>query len=157
MPTADEAAAGEQRADVPRVVHVSAWMWVAGGVVGLVGAILFFANRDRLVEATLAQDPQVTAAKLAQIASGLSWWLLLGSIMFLGLFVLLAHQARRGTRKARRLLVTVGIFAAFFQYMVGRLGFYGLFGLVSTLLIVVAAALMYAPAAKRFYADNGER
>ncbi|MGQ0839274.1 hypothetical protein [Actinokineospora sp.] len=155
MPTAAEAeAAGESRTDAPRVVKVAFWVWIAAGVTGVAGAVLFFALRDRLVEAELRRRPDLDPVVLDQSTIGLSWWLLAGSVMFLGFFALLAYKARGGVRKARTLLVTLGVFAALFQYTIGRVG---LLGLVSALLIVVAVGLLYAPAARRFLAESDER
>ena len=65
-------------------------------------------------------------------------------------FALLAYQARRGVRKARTLLLVVGLFAALFEYTVGRVT---ILGLVSALLIIVAAGFLYSPPARRFYLE----
>ncbi|CRK60196.1 hypothetical protein [Alloactinosynnema sp. L-07] len=155
MPTADEAtAAGENRVDAPGVVRAAFWVWVAAGVAGVIGSVLFFALRSRLIAETLKQRPELSQAELERTATGLSWWLLLGSIMFLGFFVLLAHKARGGTRKARTLLVTVGVFAAMFQYTIGRVG---ILGLVSALLIVVALGMLYMPKSRAFFKVSDER
>lgn len=155
MPTADEAyLAGEDRTDAPGVVRAAFWVWVAAGVVGLFGALSFFFLRSKIVEETLRRQPGQNKAELERIATGLSWWLVLGSLMFLGFFVLLAYKARGGTRKARTLLVVVGVFAALFQYSVGRVGILGLF---STLLILVALGMMFMPAARKFFAVSDER
>ncbi|WP_436492572.1 hypothetical protein [Actinokineospora sp. HUAS TT18] len=155
MPTADEAvAAGEDRKDAPTVVRVAFWVWVAAGLAGVVGSVLFFALRSRLIDETLKQKPELNRVQLEQTATGLSWWLLLGSIMFLGFFILLAYKARGGTRKARTLLVTVGVFAALFQYTIGRVG---ILGLLSALLIVVGLGLLYMPKSRAFFASNYER
>jgi hypothetical protein len=155
MPTADEAfAAGEDRSDAPPVVRAAFWVWIAAGAIAVAGAVLFFSLRDRLVEETLRQQPKLTKVDLDAAATGLAWWLLLGSVMFLGLIILLAYKARGGTRKARTLLVVVGAISALFQYTIGRVG---LLGLVSALLTIVAAGMLFMPTARKFFAVSDER
>jgi hypothetical protein len=151
MPTADEAAAaGLARADAPRVVRVGFWVWIAAGLIGVVGAVLFLVLRDEWADLQLRNNPGQSASEIRGPAAGLSWWLLSGSVMFLAFFVLLAHNARRGVRKARTLLSVLGIFAALFEYSLGRVTIYGL---VSALLVIVAVGLSYAPPARRFFAE----
>ncbi|GAA3020331.1 hypothetical protein [Actinokineospora globicatena] len=150
MPTADEA---EVRTDPPIAVRVSFWMWVLAGALGIVGAVLFFRLRDdwalrEYERFRAAGKSEVSAADLAATANGLSWWLLLGSAMFFGFFLLLAYQARRGVRKARTLLLVVAVFAALFQYSVGRVTIYGL---GSSLVIIVAVGLLFGKGGRRFF------
>ncbi|GAA3003612.1 hypothetical protein [Actinokineospora diospyrosa] len=153
MPTADEA---EVRTDPPIAVRVSFWLWVLAGTLGVVGAALFFTLREdwalrEYERARAAGKATFTVAELTQTAIGLSWWLLLGSIMFLGFFLLLAYQARRGVRKARTLLLVLAVFGALFQYSVGRVTIYGL---GSSLVIIVAVGLLYTKGGRRFFPAN---
>lgn len=152
MPTAEEAAAaGQARTDAPRVVRVSFWLWIAAGVIGLVGAVLFLVLRDEWADIQVRSNPGQSIADMRGLAAGLSWWLLAGSVMFLAFFVLVGYNARRGVRKARTLLLVLGVFAALFEYSLGRVTIYGL---ISALLIIVAAGLLYAPPARRFFAGD---
>ncbi len=150
MPTADEA---EGRTDPPRSVRVSFWLWVVAGAVGVLGAALFFALREdwarREAERARQAGQDMSAFDVLQTAKGLSWWLLLGSIVFLGFFLLLAYQARRGVRKARALLLVLAVFGVLFQYSVGRVTIYGL---LSALLILIAVGLLYGRGARRYFA-----
>ncbi len=152
MPTAAEA--GEPAVEAPAVVRVAFWVWVAAGLLGVVGAVLFFALRAEWAQGQVRNRPELAIRDVDDLATGLSWWLVIGSTMFLGFFLLLAHQARRGVRKARTLLLVLGVFAALFEYSVGRVTIYGL---LSALLVVVATGLLYAPAARRFFAVSDER
>ncbi|RLK60657.1 hypothetical protein CLV68_1166 [Actinokineospora cianjurensis] len=150
MPTADEAVV---RTDPPIAVRTSFWLWALAGLLGVVGAALFFALRDdwalrQYERLRAAGDAVVTAGQVAETAAGLSWWLLVGSVMFLGFFLLLAYQARRGVRKARTLLLVLAVFGALFQYSVGRVTIYGL---GSALVIIVAIGLLFTRSARRFF------
>ncbi|SER74214.1 hypothetical protein SAMN04487818_1057 [Actinokineospora terrae] len=150
MPTADEAVV---RTDPPIAVRVSFWLWALAGLLGVVGAALFFVLREdwalrQYERLRAAGDAVVTAGQVSETATGLSWWLLVGSVMFLGFFLLLAHQARRGVRKARTLLLVLAVFGALFQYSVGRVTIYGL---GSALVIIVAIGLLFTRSARRFF------
>ncbi|GLZ38211.1 hypothetical protein Acsp05_18350 [Actinokineospora sp. NBRC 105648] len=151
MPTADEA---DARTDAPRVVRAAFWIWVLAGVLGVVGAVLFFALREEWARRQVELYPQLRSVDVEQTATGLSWWLLVGSIMFFGFFLLLAHQARRGVRKARTLLLVLGVFATLFEYAAGRVTVYGLASALST---IVAVGMLYSGSARRFYRHDGER
>ncbi|SDD43229.1 hypothetical protein SAMN05216174_11132 [Actinokineospora iranica] len=155
MPTAAEAAdSGHARTDAPRVVRVAFWVWVSAGLIGLIGSILFFILREEWAENQKRVTPEMKSVDVMQVAVGLSWWLLLGSLMFLGLFLLLAHHARRGARKARTLLLVVGVIACLFEYSFGRVTIYGL---ISALLVIVGLGMLYMPTARRFFAESDER
>ncbi|PPK69418.1 hypothetical protein V5P93_006940 [Actinokineospora auranticolor] len=151
MPTADEVAA---RADAPRVVRISFWVLVAAGVSGIVGAVLFLALRADWARLRVERAPELRLSDVQANATTLSWWLVIGTVTFLGFFVLLSTQARRGVRKARTLLLVVGVFATLFEYSIGRVTVYGLF---SALLTVVGVGLLFFKSARPFYPHDGER
>ncbi|WP_424190092.1 hypothetical protein ACOBQX_14715 [Actinokineospora sp. G85] len=152
MPTADEADA-DARGDAPGVVRAAFWVWVVAGAVGLGGAIFFFVQRAEWVRAQVRVNPELRVLDLEATATGLGAWLIAGAAMFLVFFVLLAYQARRGVRKARTLLLVLGLFAALFEYTLGRVTIYGL---VSALMIIVAVGMLYSPRARRFYREADE-
>ncbi|WP_156758032.1 hypothetical protein [Actinokineospora pegani] len=152
MPTADEADEGA-RGDAPGAVRAAFWVWVVAGAVGLAGAIYFFVNRENWVRAQVRLNPDLLALDVQATATGLGAWLIAGAAMFLVFFVLLAYQARRGIRKARALLLVLGLFAALFEYTLGRVTIYGL---LSALLIIIAAGMLYSPRARRFYREADE-
>ncbi|OLR90738.1 hypothetical protein [Actinokineospora bangkokensis] len=154
MPTAAEVeAAGEGRPPAPRPVRAAFWVFLAAGVVGLVGSVLFFALRDEWAEVQIRSSQGRDLPDMHETAKGLSWWLLVGSVMFLAFFALLAHAARRGERKARTLLVVLSVFAALFEYTIGRVTIYGL---VAALLIIIGVVLLYLPGSRAFFAVDDE-
>lgn len=150
MPTADEA--GPDRVDAPGAVRASFWLWVLAGATGLLGAILLVVHRGTVVDVLAEANPALARGRVEETVKGLTVWLTAGSVMFLVFFVLLAHKVRGGIRKARTLLVVVGLFSALFQYAVGRLG---LLGPVSALLTLLALAMLFMPSARRFFAESG--
>ncbi|MGW5055413.1 hypothetical protein [Actinokineospora sp. NPDC004072] len=149
MPTADEAAG--PRAQPPGLVRAAYWLWLVAGAIGLAGGLVVLANRAVLVEG-YAKAQAVPPAQADEVVQGLTVWLIAGSVVFLALYWLLAYQARTGVRKARTLLLVVGLLSAFFQYGFGRVT---IFGLVCALLTIVAMAVLYFPSSRRFYDAHG--
>ncbi|MGX7824160.1 hypothetical protein ACTG9Q_03620 [Actinokineospora sp. 24-640] len=149
MPTADEA--GGDRVDPPLIIHVAYWLWLVAGAVGLAGAVALMLNQGA-VAANWARSSGVELIEARDIVKGYTVWLSVGSVVFLLFYLLLAHQARNGVRKARTLLLVTGVIGALFQYGFGRIT---IFGLLSTLLTLAAIALLVFPAARRFYDAHG--
>ncbi|WP_189209385.1 hypothetical protein [Actinokineospora fastidiosa] len=149
MPTADEAAGDQVRP--PGLVSATYWLWLVAGAIGLAGGLAVMLNQRTLVDG-MAKAQSLPPEQAQEIVQGLTVWLVTGSAVFLILYWLLAYQARTGVRKARTLLLVVGVLSAFFQYGFGRVT---IFGLVCALLTVLAMALMYFPASRRFYDTHG--
>lgn len=148
MPTADEAG---ERVTPPVVVTVSYWLWLVAGAVGLAGGLTVLLNQQFLAD-SYAETQSVPAAEAMDIVKGYTVWLIAGSAVFLLLYWLLAYQARGGARKARTLLIVVGLLSAFFQYGFGRIT---IFGLICAMATIIALALLFMPGAKRFYDAHG--
>lgn len=149
MPTAGEASG--DRVVPPAIIRVDYWLWLVAGAVGLAGAVTLMLNQGT-VAANWARSSGVELPEARDIVKGYTIWLTVGSVVFLLLYLLLAHQARDGVRKARTLLLVTGVIGALFQYGFGRIT---IFGLLSTLLILAAIALLFFPAARRFYDTHG--
>jgi hypothetical protein len=148
MPTADEAA---ERVTPPVVVTVAYWLWLVAGAIGLAGGLTVLLNQQFLAD-SYAKTQSVPLTEALDIVKGYTVWLILGSAVFLLLYWLLAYQARNGVRKARMLLLVVGLLSAFFQYGFGRIT---IFGLICAMATIIALALLFMPGAKRFYDAHG--
>ncbi|MFC5285940.1 hypothetical protein ACFPM7_02660 [Actinokineospora guangxiensis] len=148
MPTADEAG---ERVRPPMVVTVAYWLWLVAGAIGLAGGLTVLLNQQFLAD-SYATTQSVPLTEAMDIVKGYTVWLILGSAVFLLLYWLLAYQARNGVRKARMLLIVVGLLSAFFQYGFGRIT---IFGLICAMATIIALALLFMPGAKRFYDAHG--
>ena len=137
---------GEETTPVnpPKPVEVSFWLWVASGVVFIVGyAIIFFA-RGRIID-ELVKNTTNKAISADQIRSGttvLLAVLLVGAVCFAALFALFAWKARQGTRSARTVLTVLMAITLIFQLL---LQFASMVTLLATLVGLIALVLMYLP------------
>ena len=148
MPTAAEAA---ERVTPPPVVTIAYWLWLVAGAIGLAGGLTVLLNQQFLAS-SYSETQSVPLAEAVDIVKGYTVWLVAGSAVFLVLYWLLAYQARNGVRKARTLLLVVGLLSAFFQYGFGRIT---IFGLICALATIFALALLFMPGARRFYDAHG--
>ncbi|GAB3009141.1 hypothetical protein LWP59_02145 [Amycolatopsis acidiphila] len=145
-----------EQVDPPGPVQVSFWLWIASGIVFVVGyAIIFFA-RDRIID-QLIQANTNGAVKADQIRSGttvLLAVLLVGAVSFAALYVLFAYKARQGTRSARTVLTVLMVITLVFQLI---LQFASFVTLLATLIGLVALVLMYLPKVAPYFPKVGRR
>ncbi|GHE97972.1 hypothetical protein GCM10017786_33550 [Amycolatopsis deserti] len=145
-----------ERPDPPKPVQVSVWLWVACGVLFVLGYLLLFLGRqvtiDRLVREN--PNPQITPDRISDGLTVLFAVLLVGSVSFAALYVLFAWKARQGTRSARTILTVLIAITLIFQIL---LGFYTTVTLIATLLGLVALALMYIPSVQPYFPKVGRR
>lgn len=149
MPTADEADDGDRVAP-PTMVTAAYWLWIVAGAIGLAGGVTAVQIQDTLV-AGLVRLQGMPVPDAAEIVRGQTIFLISGSVVFLLLYWLLAHQARNGVRKARTLLVVVGVLGGLFQFLFAI----RLFGALAVFLAMVALVLLYLGPARRFYDAHG--
>lgn len=149
---------GEEPApiDPPKPVQVSFWLWIASGIVFIIGyAIIFFA-RDRIIDQLIKANTN-GAVNADQIRSGttvLLAVLLVGAVSFAALYVLFAYKARQGTRSARTVLTVLMAITLVFQLV---MQFASLVTLLATLIGLAALVLMYLPKVVPYFPKVGRR
>jgi hypothetical protein len=142
--------------DPPKPVQVSFWLWVASGVVFVIGYAIIFLARDRIIDQLIKASTN-KAVNADQIRSGttvLLAVLLVGAISFAALYVLFAYKARQGTRSARTVLTVLMAITLVFQLV---LQFASLVTLIGTLIGLVALVLMYLPKVAPYFPKAGRR
>ncbi|UAJ80273.1 hypothetical protein IT072_04280 [Leifsonia sp. ZF2019] len=122
---------------VPRVVVASFWIWIASAALGLLS---FFVGLPALLA-----SPALSAPTGAGIVIGSVGGALIGALLrvFLGLFLL------RGANWARIVLTVIG--AIVLVALVAAILTGDLIGLLSGIAVVVAAVLMWLPAARAHF------
>jgi len=137
------------KAAPPKPVAVSFWLWLAGGVVLILGYVQLMAGKSaviaRYVEGT--KDPKITPQMIADGVTAMLWFLLVGSAVFTLLFLLFAYKAREGTRSARTVLTGFAVACVLFQLGI----FYSVPSIIATLLLVIALVLMYLPSVADYF------
>ncbi|HVV11088.1 hypothetical protein [Amycolatopsis sp.] len=142
--------------DPPKPVQVSFWLWVASGVVFIVGYLLMFLARDRLIDQLVTSNTN-TSITGDQIRSGMTVVfavVLVGAVSFAALYVLFAWKARQGTRSARTVLTVLMVITLLFQLLVQ---FASIVTLVATLIGLVALILMYLPKVTPYFPKVSRR
>ena len=142
----------------PVQVKVSFWLWIAAGVVVIIGQAYTLLIKDQLITELVKQNQQGTGQKVApdQIASGtntLVWLLLIGAVVFAVLLGLFAWKAREGTRSARSVLTGLAIVCVLFQIVI----FYNFFTLIAAFLLLIALVLMYLPSVAEYFPKVGKK
>jgi hypothetical protein len=142
----------------PMPVKVSFWLWIAAGVVVIVGQAYTLLIKDQLVAELVKQNQRGTGQKVApdQIASGtntLVWLLLIGAVVFAVLLGLFAWKAREGTRSARSVLTGLAIVCVLFQIVI----FYNFFTLIAAFVLLIALVLMYLPSVANYFPKVGKK
>ncbi|MEU4246048.1 hypothetical protein AB0F15_01410 [Amycolatopsis sp. NPDC026612] len=145
------------KAAPPRPVAISFWLWVAGGVVLILGYVQLLAGKsaviDRYVEGTT--DPKITPQMIADGVTAMLWYLFGGSIAFVLLFLLFAYKAREGTRSARTVLTVLPIVMVLLIFTFAPVLTY--LTLVAVLLFVIALVLLYLPSVSGYFPKAGKR
>ncbi|KAA9165013.1 hypothetical protein FPZ12_006225 [Amycolatopsis acidicola] len=130
--------------DPPKPVQVSFWLWVASGVVFIIGYVLMFVARNQLIDQLIKNNTD-TSVSADQIRSGMTVMfavVLVGAVSFAALYVLFAWKARQGTRSARTVLTVLMAITLVFQLAVQ---FASIVTLLATVIGLVGLLLMYLP------------
>jgi hypothetical protein len=145
------------KAAPPRPVAVSFWLWPAGGVVLILGYVQLLAGKsaviDRYVEGTT--DPKITPQMIADGVTAMLWFLLVGSAVFVLLFLLFAYKAREGTRSARTVLTVLPLVMVLLIFTFAPVLTY--LTLVAVLLFVIALVLLYVPSVSGYFPKVGKK
>jgi hypothetical protein len=106
-----------QQQERPLAVRAGLGAFIASIVLNLAGSVFAFANWDRYVDSTLAQQPQFQDADLQEagidpqaFVEGLATFVVVLSLVFAALYVLFVWFAWRGHNWARIVLFVIGGF-----------------------------------------------
>lgn len=149
MPTAREAARDRTDQPVPRVIRFSFYLWIAAGVVGVIGGIAMLLGKQALIDDVVDanEDPNISAEQIADGMTTLLWMHMVVTVVFAALFALFAYKAQAGVRRSRMMLTIVVVIVVVFYYVLFRTQF----GLLSALLAAVATALLYLPSTRDYF------
>lgn len=137
-------------ADVPSVIRVSFWAWVAAAAVGLIDAVLFFYFKDALVDSTIKARPDLNVDQVRSGATAYVWLTLILAVLFGSLYVYLGYKMRDGARRQRTWLLVAGLV----HLAISILFPISLVVLVGVVLSLIGALAMYLPAAAKTYFTN---
>ncbi|WP_103351874.1 hypothetical protein [Amycolatopsis sp. CA-128772] len=145
------------KAKPPRPVTVSFWLWLAGGVLLILGYVQLMAGKsaviDRYVKGTT--NPKISPQMIADGVTAMLWYLLVGSAVFTLLFLLFAYKAREGTRSARTVLTVLPIVMVLLIFTFAPVLTY--LTLVAVLLFVIALVLLYLPSVAGYFPKVGKK
>lgn len=145
------------KAKPPRPVAVSFWLWLAGGVLLILGYVQLMASKsdviDRYVKGTT--DPKISPQMIADGVTAMLWFLLVGSAVFTLLFLLFAYKAREGTRSARTVLTVLPIVMVLLIFTFAPVLTY--LTLIAVLLFVIALVLLYLPSVSGYFPKVGKK
>ncbi|MFI9387995.1 hypothetical protein [Kutzneria sp. NPDC052558] len=138
---------GAQNLPAPQPVQISFWLWVATVVLGIVSAVVGFAQRDTLL-ATLraANTQQLSEDALQTVATVSLAFAAVIAVVFAGLYLLFAFKARAGRNWARIVLTVLTALRVVFL----ATGF-SVLNLLTVLAAVAATVLLFLPEANQFY------
>lgn len=135
-----------ERPETPSPVKVSFWLWVASGVVFVLGYVMLFVLRDQAVQAAIRNTklapPRITPDTIRAGLSLLLAMLMVGAICYALLSLLFAWKARQGTRSARTVLTIMTLLSLLFQLLSG---YWSPVTLIGSLIGLVALLLMFLP------------
>lgn len=133
----------------PKPVNISFWLWIAAGLVLVVGFAITLAGKQQIIDELIRvnQDDRITDEQIADGTTSLLWMLLFGAVVFAALFALFAYKAREGTRKARTILTVLAAITFVFQLLL----FSTIVTLFSMLLAVIALVLLYLPSVADYF------
>lgn len=141
----------------PRPVAVSFWLWVAGGVVLILGYVQLLTSKSAIIDQIVKQttDPKYTPQIIADGVTSRLWYMLFGSVIFVLLFLLFAYKAREGTRSARTVLTVLPIVMLLLIFVIAPIINY--LTLVAVLLFVIALVLLYLPSVAGYFPKAGRK
>jgi hypothetical protein len=140
---------GEQapKASPPTAVKWSFWLWLAGGLVLILGYVQLLSSKSaviaQVIEAT--KDPKYSPQVIADGITSRLWYMLFGSIVFALLFMLFAYKAREGTRSARTVLTVLPVVMVLLIFVIAPI--INFLTIIALFVLIVAIFLLYtAPA-----------
>jgi hypothetical protein len=148
-PTA--AGASQRRSEPPRpaVVRYAVIVWVTAGAVGVLNGLLLLLNKGALTDlyVNANRDPNITNDQIARRVTTSVWAILVISVVLAVLFTLSAYKAQDGARRARLMLTLLCVIVVVFYNLLVQTPA----GLLSGLLALAGAVLLYLPKANEYF------
>jgi hypothetical protein len=140
-------ASAESKPQPPGTITASFWLYLLGALIGIIGGILVFSDKQRMIDAVHKSSPNLTDAQVHNTAN-IAVAIALGvSIVGLLLYLLFAVKLRAGRNWARivlTILVILNVVSLFTS--TGTMGV----EYVGTVVSVIATILAYLPASNAY-------
>jgi hypothetical protein len=148
-PAAAGAARRRPEPVTPAVVRYAFIVWVTAGAVGVLNGVQRLLDKRRLTDDLIKanRDPNITNEQVAQYVTTLVYAIAVLSVVFAVLFSLFAHKAQNGARRSRLMLTWVGVVVVLYYFLLETT----LLGLLSGLLALAGAVLLYLPKANEYF------
>jgi len=138
---------GAQNLPAPQQVQISFWLWVATVVLGVISAVVGFAQRDALLATLRAANTQhLSDDALQAVASASLAFAAVIAIVFAGLYLLFAFKARAGRNWARITLTVLTVLRVLFLATS-----FSVLNALTVLVAVAATVLLFLPEANQFF------
>lgn len=147
----------------PKEVEISFWLWITNLVLGLLGLVLLYTQRDQIraemINNLLAQDPTADRSVVESVAAAA----LVVGVVFVLLFVaaglIFVFLMRGGRNWARIALAVLGglLVLVSLTGLAGATGASAVTGLPQFLLLIGAIVTMFMPAANAWFRRSSER
>jgi hypothetical protein len=138
---------GAQDLPAPSPVQASFWLWIVTAVLGLIGTVIGFTQRDAALAAVRAANTQHLddATLQAAVTAGLAFAAVI-AVVFAALYVLFAFKTRAGRNWAR---ITLTVLTALRVLLL--IPSHDLLSVLAAVVAVVAVVLLYLPASAAFF------
>jgi predicted histidine transporter YuiF (NhaC family) len=149
LPSAPPITATESTAKVPPPGTITAafWLYIIGAVVGIIGGVLVFSDKQRIIDAVHKSNPKLTDAQVHDTANAATVIALAFAIIAFLLYLLFAAKLRSG-RNWARIVLTILVILNVISLVTNK----GTMGVeyVGTVLSVIATILAYLPASNAY-------
>jgi hypothetical protein len=142
---------------VPQLVNISFWMIIAAGILSAISSLILATTGsdafiNSMIQQAARQGSEFPAGSLEGMRGGIVVAAVIGAIVSLGLYALVAFPVRKGKNWARILgtvfaAISVLGLAGLFQFGAT----YGILQLLVILLGVAAIVLLYLPASAPYF------
>jgi predicted membrane channel-forming protein YqfA (hemolysin III family) len=147
LPSAPPVTVTESKVPPPGTITASFWLYLIGAVVGIIGGILVFSDKQRIIDAVHKSNPNLTDAQLHDTANVATVIALAFAIIAFLLYLLFAAKLRSG-RNWARIVLTILVILNVLSLVTNK----GTMGVeyVGTVLSVIATILAYLPASNAY-------
>ena len=147
LPSAPPVTVSESKVQPPGTITASFWLYIIGAVVGTIGGILVFSDKQRIIDAIHKSNPHLTATEVHDTANIVAMIALAFAIIAFLLYLLFAAKLRSG-RNWARIVLTILVILNVISLVTNQ----GTMGVeyVGTVLSVIATILAYLPASNAY-------
>jgi hypothetical protein len=131
----------------PGSITASFWLYIISALVGIVGGILVFSDKQRIIDAVHKSNPKLTDTELHNTANVATAIALGFAVVAFLLYLLFAAKMRAG-RNWARIVLTILVILNVISLVTNK----GTLGVeyVGTVLLVIATVLAYLPASNAY-------